>query len=110
MKRTVIAACAALLLSSPAAWSMGGDDAPAADPTYRAATKLIAQHRFAEAMPLLKQVVAHDLHLVVRDVLELVGRRHVAEREYSTRRGALVLVDDHQSVVVDLDACQVGVE
>jgi len=60
MKRTMVATCAALILSNSAAWSISSDDSPAADPSYRAATKLIAQHRFAEAAPLLKQVIARD--------------------------------------------------
>ncbi len=44
----------------------------------------------------------HDARLVVGDVLELIVRRHVAERENATRRGALVLVDDHLAARVDL--------
>jgi len=60
MKPTVMAACAALLLSSAPAWSFASRGAASADPTYRAAIRLIAEQRFAEAMPLLKQVVARD--------------------------------------------------
>ena len=57
-----------------------------------------------------QQVVPHHARLVVGDVLELIGRRHVAEREDATRGGALVLVDHDLAVVVDLDAGQLGVE
>ncbi len=42
----------------------------------------------------LQQVVLHDPHLVIRDVLELIRRRHVTEREHPSCGGALELVDD----------------
>ena len=60
MKPTLIAACAALLLSSAAAGAFPTRDSAAADPAYRAAIELIDGQRFAEAIKLPKQVVAHD--------------------------------------------------
>jgi tetratricopeptide (TPR) repeat protein len=56
----LIAAGAALLLASSAAWSFPSRSAAATDPTYRAAIQLIDTQRFAEAVPLLKQVVVRD--------------------------------------------------
>jgi len=60
MKRTMFTACAALLLSSSVAWSLGNDSPSDADPSYDAAVKLIAQKHFADAVPLLKQVDAYN--------------------------------------------------
>jgi tetratricopeptide (TPR) repeat protein len=99
MKPTMIAIGAALLLSSPTAWSMGGDDSPAADPTYRAATKLIAQHRFTEAVPLLKQVLARDPHSA--DAYNELG---FVSRKLGDRAAAL----DYYAAALKLDPRHLG--
>ena len=59
---------------------------------------VVGRHQRVGVVPVLQQVVPHDARLVVGDVLELVVRRHVTERENAARRGALVLVDDHLAV------------
>ncbi len=60
-------------------------------------------------VPVEQQVLPDHAGLVVGDVLELVVRAHVAERENATRGGALVLVDD-DAAVAHLDSGQLGVE
>ena len=53
----------AIVLAGGPAYAMGSgsdDSAEAADPTYTAARQLVAEGRYAEAIPLLEQVVAKD--------------------------------------------------
>jgi Flp pilus assembly protein TadD len=52
-----------LMLAGGAAYGMGGngdDSAKATDPTYAAARQLVEEGKYAEAIPLLEQVVAKD--------------------------------------------------
>lgn len=52
-----------LVLAGGGAYGMGGgsdDSAKAADPTYGAARQLVEEGKYAEAIPLLEQVVAKD--------------------------------------------------
>ena len=51
-----------LALASGPAFAMGGDSgsSKAADPTYAAARQLVEDGKYAEAIPLLEQVVAKD--------------------------------------------------
>ncbi len=60
MRLATVAACAMLTLTNTAAWSIANDDSQPADPTYREAARLIADQRFGDAVPLLKQVVARN--------------------------------------------------
>ena len=60
MHRTLAAAATALLLSTAAAGAFGYRSTAADDPAYGLAMGLIAQQRYADAVPLLKQVVARN--------------------------------------------------
>jgi Flp pilus assembly protein TadD len=99
MKPAVIAACAALLLSSHAAWSFPSRAPATADPTYRAAIQLIDQQRFAEATTLLKQVVAR--HPGRADAYSELG---FASRKLGDRAAALT----YYRIALQLDPNHLG--
>ena len=47
---------------------------------------MVGRHERVGVVPVLQEVVLHDARLVVGHVLELIVRRHVAERENAARR------------------------
>ena len=60
-------------------------------------------------VPVQQQVLPHHAGLMVGHMLELVLRADVTERENTTGRGALVLVDDDASVANQDDAVSIGI-
>ncbi len=57
----------------------------------------------------MQQVVLHNACILVGDMLELLSRGHVAQREDAVRSGLLVLVDDDQPIVAARRAFTSGV-
>jgi hypothetical protein len=58
----------------------------------------------------VEQVVLHHARILVGDVLKLLARAHIAEREDAVRGGSLVRVYHDQSIVICLNLAAWQVE